>query len=59
MDLWNINTDTEVPIVSEQVDAVSAINRVRWSSTGQQVACGNADGTVYIYDVGEVKIPLL
>ncbi|XP_065184701.1 cytoplasmic dynein 1 intermediate chain 2-like [Sycon ciliatum] len=53
LDLWNMNTDTEVPVLSEQVDAVSALNRVRWSSTGQQVACGNADGTVYIYDVGE------
>ena len=54
VDIWNLNTDTEVPVLSETVDSVSAINRVRWSHSGQQLACGNADGTVYIYDTGEV-----
>ncbi|KAK3715203.1 hypothetical protein QZH41_010955 [Actinostola sp. cb2023] len=52
LDLWNLNTDTEVPITSATTEMTS-LNRVRWTHSGHQIAAGDDDGKVYIYDVGE------
>ncbi|CAH1243711.1 DYNC1I2 [Branchiostoma lanceolatum] len=58
LDVWNLNNDSEVPTASVTLDMQPAINRVRWHSSGHQVACGDADGKVWIYDIGEqIAVP--
>uniref|UniRef100_A0A8C5ARI4 Dynein cytoplasmic 1 intermediate chain 1 n=1 Tax=Gadus morhua TaxID=8049 RepID=A0A8C5ARI4_GADMO len=56
LDLWNLNNDTEVPTASVTVEGASALNRVRWSSGGKEVAVGDSEGRVWIYDAGEVRV---
>ncbi|XP_038045616.1 cytoplasmic dynein 1 intermediate chain 2-like isoform X1 [Patiria miniata] len=53
LDLWNLNNETEVPTASVTLDGQPAANRVRWSHNGQQIAAGDAEGRVFVYDVGE------
>eukprot|EP00064_Thunnus_orientalis_P017268 superscaffoldBa00003623_g17348 len=53
LDLWNLNTDTEVPTASVYVDGAPALNRVRWSHSGKEIATGDSEGQVQVYDVGE------
>lgn len=53
LDLWNLNKDTEVPTTSVTVEPLSAINRVQWATSGHQLAAGDDDGHIYVYDVGE------
>ncbi|XP_078519848.1 cytoplasmic dynein 1 intermediate chain 1 isoform X1 [Lissotriton helveticus] len=57
LDLWNLNNDTEVPTASVIVEGASALNRVRWSHSGKEVAVGDSDGHLWIYDVGEIAVP--
>uniref|UniRef100_A0A8C1ZX13 Dynein, cytoplasmic 1, intermediate chain 1 n=1 Tax=Cyprinus carpio TaxID=7962 RepID=A0A8C1ZX13_CYPCA len=53
LDLWNLNNYTEVPSASVTVEGGCALNRVRWASGGREVAVGDSEGRVWIYDVGE------
>uniref|UniRef100_A0AAQ4P7H7 Dynein cytoplasmic 1 intermediate chain 2 n=1 Tax=Gasterosteus aculeatus aculeatus TaxID=481459 RepID=A0AAQ4P7H7_GASAC len=53
LDLWNLNNDTEVPTASVTVDGNPALNRVRWAHSGREIAVGDSDGRVLVYDVGE------
>uniref|UniRef100_A0A671QDF3 Uncharacterized protein n=1 Tax=Sinocyclocheilus anshuiensis TaxID=1608454 RepID=A0A671QDF3_9TELE len=55
IDLWNLNNDTEVPTASVSVDGSPALNRLRWSQSGREIAVGDSEGQIYIYDVGEVR----
>ncbi|XP_018416274.1 PREDICTED: cytoplasmic dynein 1 intermediate chain 1 isoform X2 [Nanorana parkeri] len=57
LDLWNLNNDTEVPTASTTVEGSSALNRVRWAQSGREVAVGDSEGRIWIYDVGEFAIP--
>ncbi|XP_075067872.1 cytoplasmic dynein 1 intermediate chain 1 isoform X3 [Mixophyes fleayi] len=57
LDLWNLNNDTEVPTASTTVEGASALNRVRWAQSGREVAVGDSEGRIWIYDVGEFAIP--
>ncbi|XP_056154786.1 cytoplasmic dynein 1 intermediate chain 1 isoform X1 [Lampris incognitus] len=57
LDLWNLNNDTEVPTASVTIEGASALNRVRWSSGGKEVAVGDSEGRVWIYDAGELSVP--
>ncbi|XP_055013097.1 cytoplasmic dynein 1 intermediate chain 1-like [Boleophthalmus pectinirostris] len=57
LDLWNLNNDTEVPTASVTVEGASALNRVRWSSGGKEVAVGDSEGRVWVYDTGELSVP--
>lgn len=41
------------------IEGASALNRVRWSSGGKEVAVGDSEGRVWIYDTGEVKIIIM
>ncbi|XP_067865940.1 cytoplasmic dynein 1 intermediate chain 1 isoform X3 [Heterodontus francisci] len=47
--LWT----TKVPTASAAVEGTSALNRVRWAPTGREVAVGDSEGHIWIYDVGE------
>ncbi|XP_073347141.1 dynein, cytoplasmic 1, intermediate chain 2a-like isoform X2 [Pagrus major] len=53
LDLWNLNNDTEVPTASVCVDGASALNRVRWAYSGKEIATGDSEGQVQVYEVGE------
>lgn len=53
LDLWNFNQDTELPILSTQVESNHALNRLVWSPNGQQIVVGDAFGKVSVYDVSE------
>ncbi|XP_062848016.1 cytoplasmic dynein 1 intermediate chain 1 [Trichomycterus rosablanca] len=57
LDLWNLNNDTEVPTASVTVEGSCALNRVRWSSGGREIAAGDSEGRVWVYDVGELAVP--
>ncbi|XP_075443413.1 cytoplasmic dynein 1 intermediate chain 1 isoform X4 [Ascaphus truei] len=57
LDLWNLNNDTEVPTASTTIEGASALNRVHWAQSGREVAVGDSDGRVWIYDVGEFAVP--
>ncbi|XP_073533416.1 cytoplasmic dynein 1 intermediate chain 1 isoform X6 [Phyllobates terribilis] len=57
LDLWNLNSDTEVPTASTTVEGASALNRVRWAQSGREVAVGDSEGRIWIYDVGEFAVP--
>uniref|UniRef100_A0A7N4P466 Dynein cytoplasmic 1 intermediate chain 1 n=1 Tax=Sarcophilus harrisii TaxID=9305 RepID=A0A7N4P466_SARHA len=51
--LWS----TKVPTASVAVEGASALNRVRWAHTGKEVAVGDSEGRIWIYDVGELAVP--
>lgn len=56
-DVWNLNMDTEVPIMSEVAGAGKALNKLSWSKDGRHAAIGSSDGHVYVYDIGEMATP--
>ncbi|XP_063174258.1 cytoplasmic dynein 1 intermediate chain 2 isoform X3 [Candoia aspera] len=58
LDLWNLNNDTEVPTASITVDGNPALNHVRWTNSGREIAVGDSEGQIIIYDVGEqIAVP--
>ncbi|XP_073503054.1 cytoplasmic dynein 1 intermediate chain 2 isoform X2 [Phyllobates terribilis] len=58
LDLWNLNNDTEVPTASITVEGNPALNRVRWTHSGREIAVGDSEGEIFIYDVGEqISVP--
>ncbi|KAM4688374.1 cytoplasmic dynein 1 intermediate chain 1 isoform 1-T1 [Discoglossus pictus] len=57
LDVWDLNSDTEVPTASTTIEGASALNRVRWAQTGREVAVGDSEGRIWVYDVGEFAIP--
>ncbi|XP_062853349.1 cytoplasmic dynein 1 intermediate chain 2 isoform X2 [Trichomycterus rosablanca] len=58
LDLWNLNNETEVPSASVLVEGNVALNRVRWANSGREIAVGDSEGGVHIYDVGEqIAVP--
>ncbi|OAX38984.1 WD40 repeat-like protein [Rhizopogon vinicolor AM-OR11-026] len=57
-DLWNLNTDTEVPVVSTNVGSGRAINKIEWDrKDGRRAALGGSDGKLYVYDIGDMALP--
>ncbi|KAK2504902.1 hypothetical protein MC885_010255 [Smutsia gigantea] len=58
LDLWNLNNDTEVPTASISVEGNPALNRVRWTHSGREIAVGDSEGQIVIFDVGEqIAVP--
>ncbi|KAJ9075485.1 hypothetical protein DSO57_1035670 [Entomophthora muscae] len=55
-DLWNLNLDTEAPIITTTV-AGCALNKLTWHSSGSKVAIGTSDGKLLVYELGEMAIP--
>ncbi len=45
----------QVPTASITVEGNPALNRVRWAHSGREIAVGDSDGRVFVYDVGEVS----
>ncbi|KAJ3340563.1 hypothetical protein HDU93_006856 [Gonapodya sp. JEL0774] len=57
MDLYNLNAEIEVPVVSAEVGEGRALNKVEWSRDGKSVAVGGADGRLSVFEVGQVGLP--
>ncbi|KAI8054628.1 WD40-repeat-containing domain protein [Syncephalis plumigaleata] len=55
--VWNLNVDTDVPIVSTASGSSRALNKVDWEKEGRRAAAGSLDGHVYVYDIGELSNP--
>ncbi|KAF8310072.1 WD40 repeat-like protein [Clavulina sp. PMI_390] len=56
--LWNLNQDTEVPVVSTPVGTGRAINKLSWDrKDGRRAALGCSDGKLYVYDIGDLGAP--
>ena len=53
IDLWNLNNDTELPTASTVVEGNTALNKLVWSPSGNQLYAGDHEGKIWIYDVGE------
>lgn len=53
LDLWNLINDSEVPTASVVVDGAPALNKVRWNQNGHQIAVGDDQGKITLYDVNE------
>lgn len=45
----------QVPTASMAVQGSPALNRLRWSQSGREIAVGDSEGQIHIYDVGEVR----
>lgn len=57
-DLWNLNVDTEVPVVTTTVGSGRALNKLQWDKKdGRRTALGGSDGRLYIYDIGDMALP--
>ncbi|KZP26626.1 WD40 repeat-like protein [Athelia psychrophila] len=57
-DVWNLNADTEVPVVSTLVGSGRAINKLEWDrKDGRRAALGGSDGKLYVYDIGDMAVP--
>ncbi|KAF8629063.1 hypothetical protein AX15_003561 [Amanita polypyramis BW_CC] len=57
-DVWNLNTDTEVPTVQTTVGSGRALNKMQWDrKDGRRAAIGGSDGRLYVYDIGDMAIP--
>ncbi|GAA5982471.1 hypothetical protein JCM11641_006126 [Rhodosporidiobolus odoratus] len=56
-DVWNLNIDTEVPIVSTAVGDGShrrGLNKLAWDKKdGRRAAIGSSDGKVYVYELSQ------
>ena len=61
LDIWNLNANTEIPIVSMPVDPNGGrygLNKLAWDKReGRNVAVGSSSGKVYIYDIGGLATP--
>uniref|UniRef100_A0A0K8SZJ5 Uncharacterized protein n=1 Tax=Lygus hesperus TaxID=30085 RepID=A0A0K8SZJ5_LYGHE len=53
LDLWDLNTDTEVPVATATVDQPAALNRLAWSASGNHIAAGDDHGRINLYDIPE------
>ena len=53
LDLWHLNSDTEVATASVVVEGAPALNRVSWTQSGLHVTAGDDSGKIWVYDVGE------
>jgi dynein intermediate chain len=54
LDLWNLINDSEQPTASLVIDGAPALNKVRWNQSGNQLAVGDDQGKITLYDVNEV-----
>ncbi|CAG0883965.1 unnamed protein product [Cyprideis torosa] len=52
LDLWNINTATEVPVASAMVEP-NSLSRLTWTQSGQHLCVGAGDGKITVFDVGD------
>lgn len=54
---WNLNEETEVPILKTTIPSNKAISRMLWSQDGKKILVGDSVGYVYLYDSAEMSVP--
>jgi dynein intermediate chain len=55
--LWNLNEDPETPYARTAVGTGKALNSLSWAPSGKKIICGDATGSVYVYDISEIASP--
>lgn len=53
LDIWNLNQDIELPIITIPVADAPGLNRISWSPNGSQLTLGDEGGNAYVYDVAD------
>lgn len=54
LDFWNLNKDTETPTTSIDIDnRTRALNKLKWSRKGTEIAIGDDHGEMRIYEISE------
>ncbi|KNC46480.1 Dync1i1 protein, partial [Thecamonas trahens ATCC 50062] len=54
LDIWNLNANSEVPLVKAQLPTPGAsISQLRWSADGTRIIAGDSLGSVHLFDVGK------
>ncbi|KAI8810081.1 WD40-repeat-containing domain protein [Cladochytrium replicatum] len=56
-DLYQLNQEFEVPVVSVNVGNGRPLNRLEWDRDGKRTAIGSVDGHIYVHDIGEMAVP--
>lgn len=54
LQLWDINKDSEVPVVTEDVG--NTLRTMEFAPDGKMVVIGDSKGQVHIYELGEVGV---
>ncbi|CAF0777123.1 unnamed protein product [Rotaria sp. Silwood1] len=52
-DIWNLNHDSELPLLSTTLDGNVALNKCLWAHNGQQIILGDDQGKLRLYGVNE------
>uniref|UniRef100_A0A915IGE1 Uncharacterized protein n=1 Tax=Romanomermis culicivorax TaxID=13658 RepID=A0A915IGE1_ROMCU len=53
LDLWHLIKDTELPSATVNLPDDTSINKLLWLQSGNQLAVGDDQGRVFLYDVNE------
>eukprot|EP01087_Luapelamoeba_hula_P012597 TRINITY_DN3517_c0_g1_i1.p1 TRINITY_DN3517_c0_g1~~TRINITY_DN3517_c0_g1_i1.p1 ORF type:complete len:641 (+),score=89.71 TRINITY_DN3517_c0_g1_i1:111-2033(+) len=56
LDLWNLNEDTEAPVVRTSIPSLRSLNTLCWAPSGRKVAVGDCAGSLYVYDLPEATV---
>ena len=51
LDLWDLNSATEVPTATVFVEGAPALNRVSWTQSGLHVTAGDDNGKIWVFDL--------
>uniref|UniRef100_A0A6A7FZX7 Cytoplasmic dynein 1 intermediate chain 2-like isoform X4 n=1 Tax=Hirondellea gigas TaxID=1518452 RepID=A0A6A7FZX7_9CRUS len=58
LSIWNLNEETELPVLTKTISSDKALSRIQWSRDGKQIAVGDSSGSVSVFDINqEVAIP--
>ena len=55
LDIWNLNSDVEVPTANTVVEGNTALNKCLWHSSGHSIAVGEDTGRISVFDLHEVS----
>ncbi|XP_055342973.1 cytoplasmic dynein 1 intermediate chain 2-like isoform X2 [Paramacrobiotus metropolitanus] len=53
LDFWNLNQDTEIPVLRIPIEGASSASRLQWTPSGQQLLVGDNSGRLHVFDVKE------
>jgi WD40 repeat protein len=59
LDVWNLCKDVEQPASRVEVNNMKqSLNRVKWTIDGRHIAVGDANGSIFMYDVAAGRFDL-
>ena len=54
LDIWNLNSDFELPSATFELDnRTRALNRIKWSKSGQEIAVGDDHGQITLFELND------